>query len=240
MATDAEWGSLPFDEAVQYFRAKLDIPTSHWDELWQAAHDRAFTVAGAASESLLADLREAVDAAIAAGTTLEQFRRDFRSIVVRHGWTGWTGEGDAAGVAWRTEVIYSTNCATAYAAGRYTQLTHPDLTQRTPYWLYRHSDSVAHPRPLHVSWDGLVLRHDNPWWTTHYPPNGWGCKCTVFAVGDRDLKALGKRGPDTAPDDGTYEWGNKRTGEVHQVPEGIDPGWDYAPGASGPFGGGGR
>jgi hypothetical protein len=29
-----------------------------------------------------------------------------------------------------------------------------------------------------------------------------------------------------------YEWTDKRTGEVHQVPKGIDPGWDYSPGKS--------
>lgn len=238
MTPNPEWGSLPFDEAIAFFRAKLSVPTAHWDELWGAANDRAFTVAGATAEALRADLLAAVDSAVAKGTTLEQFRRAFRDLVQRHGWTGWTGEGDAAGVAWRTEVIYSTNCATAYAAGRWTQLTHPDVTSRMPYWMYRHSDSVAHPRPLHVSWDGLVLPWNHPWWKTHFTPNGWGCMCYVVALSEKDLRALGKKEPDQPPNDGTYEWINKRTGEVHQVPEGIDPGWDYAPGASGPFGGG--
>lgn len=33
-----------------------------------------------------------------------------------------------------------------------------------------------------------------------------------------------------APDDGTYEYVNKKTGEVMQVPKGIDPGFDYSVG----------
>jgi len=33
-----------------------------------------------------------------------------------------------------------------------------------------------------------------------------------------------------APDDGTYEYVDKNTGQVLQVPKGIDPGWDYNPG----------
>jgi hypothetical protein len=37
----------------------------------------------------------------------------------------------------------------------------------------------------------------------------------------------------TAPQIETYEWVNKSTGEVHQIPKGIDPGWDYHPGKSG-------
>jgi hypothetical protein len=36
-----------------------------------------------------------------------------------------------------------------------------------------------------------------------------------------------------APDLGTRQWVNKRTGEVQRVPVGIDPGWDYNPGAVG-------
>ncbi len=32
------------------------------------------------------------------------------------------------------------------------------------------------------------------------------------------------------PETRMVEWINKRTGEVEQVPEGIDPGWDFNPG----------
>jgi hypothetical protein len=47
------------------------------------------------------------------------------------------------------------------------------------------------------------------------------------------LRRQGKAGPDPAPDDGTYDWQNPKTGEwVRDIPEGIDPGWAYAPGAS--------
>lgn len=57
-------------------------------------------------------------------------------------------------------------------------------------------------------------------------------RCKMFAVGERDLAKAGKSGPDTPPNDGTRTWVDKATGEAHQVPRGIDPGWDYAPGAS--------
>lgn len=43
---------------------------------------------------------------------------------------------------------------------------------------------------------------------------------------------MGKSGPDQAPDDGTFEWTDPRSGEVRQIPNGIDPGWDYTPGKS--------
>ncbi len=42
---------------------------------------------------------------------------------------------------------------------------------------------------------------------------------------------LERRGLTTtaAPNDGMRDWTNKATGEVHQVPKGIDPGFDYIP-----------
>jgi hypothetical protein len=208
----------PFDEQLQFFRQKLNLPTERWDDIERAAHDRAFMVAGAQSADLLADLRTAVDRAIADGTGLQQFRKDFGGIVQKHGWTGWTGEGSKGGVAWRTKVIYQTNMTTSYAAGRWQQLNDPELLKVSPYWQYHHNDSVTHPRPQHVAWDGLTLPPDDPFWQTHYPPNGWGCQCYVTAVGKSAfLRAIASgKGPSDAP----------------AVSAGVDEGFEYAPGAN--------
>lgn len=218
---------LPFEEQIEFFRDKVDLGTASWTDIWQAGHDRAFVVAGAARDDLVADLRGAVTKAIEEGTTLATFRADFDTIVERHGWS-YRGGRD-----WRTRVIYETNLWTSYAAGRHEQMR--AITDRRPYWRYRHSHASEEPREKHLAWDGLVLRHDDPWWATHYPPNGWGCKCYVEALNDRDLARLGKSGPDEAPAVvmRTVEVGtqgpNPRT---VRVPEGIDPGWAYAPGQS--------
>ncbi len=208
----------PFDEQLAFFRQKLNLPSERWDDIIRAAHDRGFIVAGAQGADLLADLRTAVDKAIEQGTGLGAFRKDFDALVARHGWTGWTGEGSPGGVAWRTKVIYQTNMATSYAAGRWKQLNDPELLKLLPYWQYKHCDSVMHPRPLHVSWDGLTLPPDHPFWKTHFPLNGWGCQCRVTAVSKADfMKAIAAgKGPANAP-----------TGT-----EGIDQGFDYAPGSN--------
>lgn len=164
---------LPFAEAIAYFRGKLGnlIPTQAWDDLWKAQHDAAFMVAGATEADLLADLAAAIDQAISQGTGIDEFRKAFKQIVAQRGWTGWTGEGSAAGVAWRTRIIYGTNTATAYAAGRLGQLQAGGFD----LWIYRHNDSVLHPRPQHLAWNGLTLPPEHPFWRTHYPPNGWNC-----------------------------------------------------------------
>lgn len=216
----AEYGGLPFDEAIAFFRQKLSIPTARWTDLWKGEHARGFTIAGALREELLEDFRAAIDSALADGTSYAAFLKDFDRIVSTYGWSYNGGRG------WRSRVIYQTNIRTAYAAGRWAQMNDPDVLKYRPYRLYRHGDSVK-PRQQHLAWDGLVLPADDPWWDTHYTPNGWGCTCKVFALSERDLQRLGKDKPDQAPDDGTYEWVDKQTGELHQIPNGIDPGWDY-------------
>lgn len=215
----------PFTEQVDFFQQKLNLPTERYDDILKSAHDRAFVVAGAMKADLLTDLREAVDKAIAEGKSIQWFRKEFDNIIAKHGWTGWTGEGSKEGRDWRTRVIYRTNLSASYASGRWQQLNDPDLLKSRPYWKYIHNDTVRHPRPLHQSWSGMVLKHDDPFWQTHFPPNGWGCRCRVTAVRAEEYKGF------PPPDDGIYTV-KDRFGNTHELPKGIDYGWDYAPGAS--------
>ena len=130
--TDAQAIGLEFSEAVDFFRGKARVPTEAWHDVWRTAHSRSFMVAGATSDALLADFQAAIAKAGQHGTTLEEFRRDFDSIVEKHGWE-YNGSRN-----WRSRVIYETNLATSYAAGRYAQLTDPDTLAAFPYWEYLH------------------------------------------------------------------------------------------------------
>lgn len=224
---DSGYGSLPFGEQIRFFRRKVELPTNAWTDIWQAEHDHAFVVAGANRVDLVQDFMLAVDKAIAQGTTLAEFRRDFDRIVAQYGWDYNGGRN------WRSRVIYETNLRTSYAAGRYAQLQ--ETKRWRPYWQYVHSDAVVHPRPQHLAWNGLVLKADDEWWKAHYPPNGWGCQCSVRSLAERDLQKLGKAGPDDAPDDGTetVTVGTRGpTPRTVETPAGVDPGFGYAPGAS--------
>ena len=216
----------PFDAQIEFLRQKLRLPTERWDDIERAAHDRAFIVAGAAKADLLADLHAAVIRAAEGGAGLQAFQRDFRAIVAKHGWTGWTGEGTKEGEAWRTRVIYQTNLATSYAAGRRAQMSDPEVLKLHPYWRYIHSDGVLNPRPLHLEWHGLTLLHDHPFWQTHYPPCGWGCQCRVTSVTRKEGEASARAGLGEPP--AGWDAIDPKTG----APVGIDKGFDYAPGAS--------
>nr|WP_237442196.1 MULTISPECIES: phage minor head protein [unclassified Saccharibacter] len=166
---------------------------------------------------MLNDFRTAIGRALSDGTTLQEFRKSFDSIVKKHGWehTGTPG--------WRAKIIYETNIASAYSAGRYRQMTTPTALELYPYWRYVHH-SCAHPRPTHVAWSGTVLRNDDPWWGTHYPPNGWHCHCSVEVVSDARMERNGWS-VDEAPPLERKPWRNPATGKIEMVPKGIDPGF---------------
>lgn len=222
---------VPFEEAIAYHRQKVNLPSASYRDLEGRSHDRAFVVAGAMKEALLADLRTEIDKAVAGKLTLEQFRGQFDEIVKRHGWTGWVGEDTEAGRAWRTRTIYQTNLTTAYAAGRYRQMTDPDIVLVYKWWRYRHAfyRVPEQPRIEHVSWNGRVLRWDHDWWKAHFPPNDWECSCGVEALSDRDLEAEGIE-PHEVSDEPVREVRDPKTGDKVVVPEGIGFGWDHTPG----------
>ena len=180
---------LPFDEAIDYFRKKVKLPTKTWEDLWQGMHTRAFVVAGAMKTELVSDLYEAVQKGIANGTTLAQFRKDFDDIIARSGWKYKGGKG------WRTGVIFNTNIKTAYAAGHYKQMLDPDVLKARPFLRYVASNART-PRIEHMQWYNLVLPADDPFWQTHYPPNGWGCKCGVVGHSAREVERI-NQSPET-------------------------------------------
>jgi len=218
----AKYGGVAFQNAIHFYRDKVRLPTARWTDIWQGMHTRAFTIAGAMKDDLLLDFQKAIDKSIANGGSLKDFRKDFDTIVSKHGW-GYNG-----GRNWRSRVIYDTNMRTAYQAGRYQQMQ--QVKSARPYWRYHHSDAVENPRHEHLAWNGLVLHADDPFWNTHYPPNGWGCRCSVQTLSPRDLNKLGKTVPDSAPSINSREVLVGQRGPsprtVH-VPEGIDAGWAY-------------
>jgi hypothetical protein len=209
------YGSLPFEEAIDFFKNKLNIPTERWNDVWRDGHNSGFMVAGALKDDLLNDFRKAVDSAIAEGKSIGWFQKEFKNITAKHGWS-YNGEAD-----WRSKVIYNTNMRQSYNAGRYEQLQH------FPIWRYLHGDS-RQPRALHLKWHGLTLPQNDAWWPKHYPSNGFGCNCRVEGLSQQTVDRKGIK-IDSAPDDGLWDWTDKVTGEVHEIPKGIDPSFDYTP-----------
>lgn len=223
----AEPIGVQFEEAIGYLRAKTRLPTRTWTDIWEAMHGRAFVVAGAMADQLIADFHEAVTDAIANGRSLEQFREDFDRIVARHGWS-YKGSRN-----WRSKVIYETNLRMAHAAGRWAQIQRVKETR--PYLRYV-AVMDSRTRPQHAEWNDTILSVDDPWWESHYPPNGWNCRCAVQSLSARDMKLWGLKVSDTAPPIEEERRRLKRgdgTVTLVTVPKGIDTGFAYNAGIAG-------
>ncbi|MBB4302342.1 hypothetical protein GGD81_001369 [Rhodobium orientis] len=232
------------EEVRRYFDQKRSRPSFDWRDVAPEEHAYSFTVAKTAGYDVLDDIRQEVDAAIRERVPFEAFRRNLEPVLRKKGWWGKAVAGDPKdglykvvqlGSPRRLRTIYWANTRTAHAAGEW------ERTQRTkgalPYLLYMIS-VASHKRPEHLAWVGIILPVDDPFWATHYPPNGWMCQCRVRQITAREARQLLGREPDdggviyrdTAPEIATRPWRNKRTGETVRVPVGIDPGWQTNPG----------
>lgn len=221
----AQYGSLPFKEAIDYFNQKAPLPTTGWRNVYGPQHDHAVMVAGANKVAIVEGFASAIQAAIADGETLPDFRKRFDEIVTKHGWDYKGSRG------WRTRLIYETNIRQAYNAGREAQMSDPQFQERFPYMEYRHSGAENY-RPQHKAWDRMVLLANDPWWNVHSPSNGYGCKCKKFPRSRRWMQRNGRAEADVAPTDEYRDFIDERTGEVKQIPLGIDPGFEHRPGQS--------
>lgn len=214
---------VKFQEQIDYLRQKINLPTQSYKDITSRQHDRAFVVAGAMKADLLTDLHNAVNKAVSEGQSFQNFQNSFDEILGKH---GWLNDRDEKYKAWRARTIYQTNLRTSHAAGRYKQMTTPEMLKLRPYWRYRHN-SIENPRIKHQFWNNLVLPADADFWKINYPPNGYGCNCTVDAINERQLKAMGKTSPDTEPsfDDGRTDFDSAPGGnwypDLNKYPEPI-------------------
>ncbi|MCK9549620.1 phage minor head protein [Aquamicrobium sp.] len=223
----------PPPEAVAYLEGKGFKKSFHWQDTWGEEHAFNYTVAKAMEMDVLQALKDATDRAVTEGVPLAQFTKELTPRLQALGWWGRkemvdpaTGEIIQAqlGSPRRLQTIYWANTRSAYAAGQW------ERAQRTkgalPYLIYELGPSRVH-RDHHVAIAGTVLPVDHAFWDTHYPPNGWGCKCRVRAITRFEAQQVGVS---EEPDIQWREFRNKRTGEVTRVPVDIDPGWHTNPG----------
>ncbi|MEZ5782082.1 MAG: phage minor head protein [Rhizobiaceae bacterium] len=235
-------------EVTGYFDGKTLRPGFSWLDVWAEEHAHAFTVAKATELELLTTFRDTIGTAIRTGQGFDNWKTEIRKELSRIGWAKPRMVSDPSGVdpdrmvdfasQRRLKTIFWSNVNSARAAGQW------ERAQRTkralPYLLYVRTTS-SDPRPEHLGWVGIILPIDHPFWRTHFPPNGWLCKCQVRQISAREAAQLLGRDPgaggivyrDAPPDLGPdIPFTNRRTGEVTMVPPGIDPGWHTNPGLS--------
>jgi SPP1 gp7 family putative phage head morphogenesis protein len=169
---------LPPEKAIDYFKSKGFVFSWDWEEIWQDAHSRAFTVAKALRLDVLQTIRDELQKAFDEGMMLRDFQKDLEPKLKALGWWGKQTIGDETGATtvqlgspWRLQTIYDTNMSTSYMSGRWKEFI--ENTDDRPWFQYV-AVMDSRTRPSHRALNGKVFRYDDPFWDSFWPPNDWG------------------------------------------------------------------
>ena len=228
----------------------------NWRDTWQEQHREAFVVAKMAKADMLKEVHDSIHEAMEKGMPYAEWRKKMEASL-QDRWIGKTlgelwdelpeeekkkhprPEGAEAGKrieASRLRTIYYTNSIVSHQAGQYKQLM--KQAEDYPYWRYKTAGD-SRVRKSHRALHNKVFRFTDPFWETHYPPNGWFCRCSVEALDDFDLKHLD--GKEIIVEDGGshVSWKTLPNGDRVAVWKDGDqqvecaPGWSYNVGKPG-------
>lgn len=212
---------LGFTAAIEFLRQRVELEDGEWDalvgEIDAAARERADGVSAAMHRDVLRAALRAVEQ----GTTFDTFLDDFEAALAR--WGGDASDADAT--RHRAALAFDLLTRQAYAAGAWRGYQRLKATR--PYLRYIHVDpelEMRDSRPEHAAWHDLVLPVDDPFWRTHYPPNGWNCRCTVLSYSADDVTRDGLTVSESPEIRQTIRFVR---GQPVMTPEGIDPGFAY-------------
>ena len=187
--------TFPNEAAAAYIRGKAVADPENFGDLPAQLKQRAFTVAGIEQMDVLRRIRDAV-AKLPEGASWDEAKRKIAAEMSPyvappqggHVAPPQGGRNQVAAARARAEFTLRTHGFQAYAVARHQQQT--ATADIFPYWKYE-TVGDSRVRPGHAALDGKVLRADDPWWKTHYPPWDWGCRCIVVALDEEDAKEIG-------------------------------------------------
>lgn len=228
------------EQALAYLRQRNQITqTWSWADLRADEHAHQFTISRLASVDLLQQLRGLIVSSVDGQLSRTDFLRDAKAALAAKGWWGDITTIDAATGREvtttfnpsRLKMIYDVNVRQAHAVAQWQRIE--DSRESHPYLRYITKDDLR-VREQHRSWHDLTLPVGHPFWRTHFPPNGYRCRCRVTQVSqhDYDMGTTPTGAPmrKVAPALQERDWINPRTGEIQRVPLGIDPGFANNPG----------
>lgn len=173
--------TFPNEAAADYIRGKAVADPTNFGNLPDQLKQRAFTVAGIEQMDVLRRIRDTV-AKLPEGKNWDEAKREIASEI-----SPFMG-GDMKAARAKAEHTLRIHGFQAYAVARHQEQM--ETIDVFPYWKYV-TVGDARVRPAHAALDGKVLRADDPWWNTHYPPWDWGCRCIVEQLDEEDAEAAG-------------------------------------------------
>jgi SPP1 gp7 family putative phage head morphogenesis protein len=182
--------NLPPEEIIRWYESKGYAFSWKWQDVWQSAHTRTFTVAKVMKLDILQAIKKEVDNIFKTGITFEQFQKNIEPTLKRLGWWDKVKAKDVPGYVpspdidpekivqlgspKRLKTIYQTNSNVANNAGRWNTFAANNKTR--PLLKYHQLDR-ENKRKSHEPFAGKIFYWDDPIWKIIAPPNGWGCGC---------------------------------------------------------------
>lgn len=171
------------EEAIKYLESLGIAITWDWRQELDAIRNMAFTVSKITNADILQETLNALQNAVKEGTPFEKFKTNFTQVLRNRGFI--TKED---GSAWRLDTIYRTNLQTTYMSGRFKQMK--EVQMSFPYWRFV---AVLDSRTSQICRDlnGVILRADDPFWQSNYPPRHFNCRSRVVALNDSLMEQYG-------------------------------------------------
>jgi SPP1 gp7 family putative phage head morphogenesis protein len=184
----------------------VPMTRAEWNKLTQGQREHAFMVSEVATADIVTEVWEALDSAIAKGTTLEEFKAEIGPRLLEH----WGGDKPG-----RIETIFRTNVMSAYNGGRHEMISAPTVRKFRPFLRFDGIDDDSQTEICKAA-EGVVLPADDPWWASHTPPLHFNCRSVVTPLA-----------PDEAEDEGIDdEPPDQESAEGFGVPPSTDgPDW---------------
>lgn len=218
--------TLPPEDIVNWYEGKGYRFSWSWQDTWQEAHTRAFTVAKVMNLDILQSIKNEVDKIFKEGITYEQFYNNLEGTLKELGWWGKVRADEVPGYdpqsgvppdkivqlgsPYRLKTIYQTNANVAYSAGRWKFFQ--ENKNSRPYLQYKQIQRST-KRDDHFYYHNKIFHIDDPIWNKIMPPNGFNCGCYTIALDRDEVGALGLKVSD---------------GSKTKI-KGIGKGWDFNP-----------
>lgn len=184
--------NLPYQEALDYWVAQGGS-REMLDKVLAGYRKRAADATALMLDSLSRSVIRRVESSLANGDTLRDFATGVRDDTVALG----------VSPASRSylETVYRTNVQTAYGAGRFRQLTNPDVIS-VRRWIQYRTAGDNRVRENHRALDGVIFDASSSSWHRIAPPGGFNCRCSCVSLDDEQMRDELRRGGQLSDDVG--------------------------------------
>lgn len=206
-ALDGTFLGMPFEDALEFFRAKQLISEAEFDAIEDRYKAGGFIARRLASDRLREVARQAITRILETDVTPQEAAKIIRAAEAEE----LRGLGIAPSSNAYIDTVVRTNVQSSYGHGRWSAMNDPDVLALRP-WVQYWTAGDARVRPNHAAMHGIVVKAGSELAARISPPCGFNCRCSMTTLSQRQFEARALR-------------------ETVVLPPGAgpDPGWESPP-----------